>query len=617
MHTNPDVNPRGGGLAEEFIPPVMNEARISLETLGRIEPIVSDCLAGRLQRAAAFADQLGGGEAPPSVGTDTSQVAEPAALPASHNAANVSTGLIAQRAKPGPMGAPHSSSLLHTKESNRYYFVPAAEPAPGPRSEEAAPPSAGSDTSQVAEPAALPASHNAANVSTGLIAQRAKPGPMGAPHSSSLLHTKESNRYYFVPAAEPAPVPRSESNGFDVEGVRADFPALHQKVNGKPLVWLDNAATTQKPNAVIDAVSEFYRHDNSNVHRAAHTLASKATEAYEGARVKVRDLLGARSEREIVFVRGTTEAINLVSNAYGRANFGLGDEILITEMEHHANIVPWQMLAQQTGATLRAAPIDNNGALILDEFAKMLSPNTKLVAVTQVSNVLGTVNPISLISGMVHAAGARLLVDGAQSVPHFPVNVQQLGCDFMVFSGHKLFGPTGIGALYGREEILSSMPPWQGGGNMIQHVTVEKSTYNDIPHKFEAGTASLADAVGLGAAIDYLSRLDVEAAEAHERCLLESATSAIADVPGLRVIGTAPDKVSVLSFVVEGVKPEGLARYLDLEGIAVRAGHHCAQPTLAHFGLESTVRASFAFYNTMREVDRFAEAVANGVKALR
>jgi len=448
-------------------------------------------------------------------------------------------------------------------------------------------------------------------------------GMMAAPHSSSLPQT--DNQYYFLRSMEaPArqtsvqePQEAQKKNEFDIEGVRADFPALHQEVNGKPLVWLDNAATTHKPNAVIDAISEFYRRDNSNVHRAAHTLARRATEAYEGARIKIRDMLSARSEREIVFVRGTTEAINLVANTYGKANIGPGDEILISQMEHHANIVPWQMLAKQTGAILRAAPFDDSGRLILDEFEKMLSPKTKLVALAHVSNVLGTVNPICLIEKMVHAVGARLLVDAAQSVPHFPVNVQQLGCDFLVFSAHKLFGPTGIGALYGREELLKTMPPWQGGGNMIHHVTIEHTTYNDIPHKFEAGTGSLADAVGLGAAIDYLERLDIKAADAHERILLESATMAISHIPGLQVIGTVPDKVSVLSFVVDGVKPEDLARYLDQEGIAVRAGHHCAQPTLAHFGLESTVRASFAFYNTMHEVELFAEAVTRGVKALR
>jgi len=440
---------------------------------------------------------------------------------------------------------------------------------------------------------------------------------MDSPHSSTLPQTTSPGRYFFLETREAAPKAEHEEQEFDTEGVRADFPALHQEVNGKPLVWLDNAATTQKPNAVINTIAEFYRRDNSNVHRAAHTLARRATQAYEEARGKVRDLLGARSENEIVFVRGTTEAINLVSNSYGRANIGAGDEILITTMEHHANIVPWQMLAQQTGASLRAAPIDDQGQLILEEFARMLSPSTKLVAVTHVSNALGTVNPISIIAGMAHAVGARLLVDGAQSTPHFAVDVQKLGCDFFVFSGHKLFGPTGIGALYGREELLSAMPPWQGGGNMIHRVTVEKSTYADVPHKFEAGTGNLADAVGVGAAIDYLSRLDLEAADRHERALLQKATAAISDVPGLRVIGEAPDKVSVLSFVVDGVKPEDLGRYLDQQGIAVRAGHHCAQPTLDHFGLESTVRASFAFYNTMGEVDRFAEAVADGVKALR
>jgi cysteine desulfurase/selenocysteine lyase len=531
MHTNRDVTLPDHGLAAELPGAVMNEARISLDTLGQIESIVSACVAGRIERASAFAGALAGKPAP-------------SVKPAATREGSAAIVSIMQRSKPGPMAAPHSATLGQTGGQDRYYFQPSAE-------------------------------------------------------------------------AAPAPAPETDSRKFDTDGLRADFPALHQEVNGKPLVWLDNAATTQKPNAVIDAVAEFYRSDNSNVHRAAHTLAKRATQAYESARIKVRDFVGARSEREIVFVRGTTEAINLVAYSYGGANLRRGDEILITTMEHHANILPWQLVAQQTGAILRAAPIDNNGQLLLDEFAAMLSPNTKLVAITQVSNVLGTVNPISVISGMVHAAGARLLVDGAQSVPHMPVDVQQLGCDFFVFSGHKLFGPTGIGALYGREELLASMPPWQGGGNMIDKVAIEKSTYNDIPHKFEAGTGNLADAVGLGAAIEYFSKIDMKSADAHERSLLRNATAAISTIPGLRVIGTADNKVSVLSFVADGVQAEDLADYLDREGIAVRAGHHCAQPTLARFGLEATVRASFAFYNTMREVERFANAVAAGVKVLR
>jgi SufS family cysteine desulfurase len=435
------------------------------------------------------------------------------------------------------------------------------------------------------------------------------------PPGDALLRNRHSeHRYYFLDA--PAPAPPAPAGGFDVEAARRDFPILHQEVHGKPLVWLDSAATSQKPEAVIEAVAAFYRRDNSNVHRAAHALAARATDAYEGARRKVRDLLGARSENEIVFVRGATEAVNLVAQSFGRQSVRAGDEILLTTMEHHANIVPWQLLVEQTGAVLRVAPIDDRGELLVREFGRLLGPRTRLVALAHVSNVLGTVNPVRELTAMAHRHGARVLVDGAQSVPHFGVDVQALGCDFYVFSGHKLFAPTGIGALYAREELLRAMPPWQGGGNMIESVTFERTTYHGPPHKFEAGTGHLAGAVGLGAAIDYLGRLDRAAAERHEHALLVRGTELLSAIPGVRILGTSPGKVSVLSFAVPGVRAEDLGTFLDREGIAVRAGHHCAQPCHARYGVPATVRASPAFYNTLGEMEVFAAAVQKGIRAL-
>ena len=394
------------------------------------------------------------------------------------------------------------------------------------------------------------------------------------------------------------PVPK-----FDVEGVRRDFPALHQTVNGKPLVWLDNAATTHKPQAVIDATSQFYGRDNSNIHRAAHTLAARSTELFEAGREKVRQFLGATDAKEIIFVRGTTEGINLVAQSYGRQNVGPGDEIIVSELEHHANIVPWQLLAKQVGATVRVIPINDRGELILEEYVKLLGPRTKLVSVAHVSNSLGTINPVEQIIALAHARGVPVLVDGAQSTPHLPVNVTGLDADFYVFSGHKIFGPTGIGAVYGKAALLESMPPWQGGGHMIRDVRFEKTVYQDAPEKFEAGTPDIAGVVGLGAAIDYLFKVGIPGIAAYEHALLEYATPALATIPGLRFIGTATNKASVLSFVIPGVPNEQIARHLDQHGIAVRAGHHCAQPAIRHFGLETSVRPSLAFYNTRAEVD--------------
>lgn len=400
------------------------------------------------------------------------------------------------------------------------------------------------------------------------------------------------------------PIPK-----FDIDSVRRDFPALHQFVNGQPLIWLDNAATTHKPQAVIDATSQFYGRDNSNIHRAAHTLAARSTELFEAGREKVRKFLGAADAKEIIFVRGTTEGINLIAQSYGRKNIGAGDEIIVSELEHHANIVPWQLLAEQVGATVRVIPINDRGELILDEYVKLLGPRTKFVSVSHVSNSLGTVNPVEQIIALAHARGVPVLIDGAQSTPHLPVNVAALDADFYVFSGHKIFAPTGIGAVYGKAPLLEAMPPWQGGGHMIKDVRFEKTIYQNAPEKFEAGTPDIAGVVGLGAAIDYLFKVGIPAIAAYEHALLEYATHALATIPSLRPIGTAANKASVLSFVIPGMPNESIARHLDKQGIAVRAGHHCAQPAIRHFGLETSVRPSLAFYNTCQEVDALVRAL--------
>ena len=401
-----------------------------------------------------------------------------------------------------------------------------------------------------------------------------------------------------------SPIPK-----FDLEGVRRDFPALHQLVHGRPLIWFDNAATTHKPQAVLDATAQFYARHNSNIHRAAHTLAERSTELFEAGREKVRKFLGAADAKEIVFVRGTTEAINLVAQSYGRKNIGAGDEIIVSELEHHANIVPWQLLAEQVGATLRVIPMDDRGELILEEYVKLLGPRTKFVSVAQVSNSLGTLVPVEQIIALAHARDVPVQVDGAQSTPHLPVNVTALDADFFVFSGHKIFGPTGIGALYGKAPLLEAMPPWQGGGHMIRDVRFEKTVYQHAPEKFEAGTPDIAGVVGLGAAIDYLLQLGIPAIAAYEHALLEYGAQALATVPGLRPIGTAPNKASVLAFVIPGLANENIARLLDRQGIAVRAGHHCALPAVRHFGLESTVRPSLAFYNTRQEIDELVRVL--------
>jgi cysteine desulfurase / selenocysteine lyase len=401
---------------------------------------------------------------------------------------------------------------------------------------------------------------------------------------------------------------------FDVKRVRADFPILQQKVHGKPLVYLDNGATSQKPQAVIDAMSRYYSTENSNIHRGVHSLSEQATTAYEAARAKVRGFLNAASEKEIIFVRGTTEAINLVAQSYGRSFFQAGDEIIVSAMEHHSNIVPWQMLCQQVGAKLRVIPINHDGEIVMDEYRRLLNDKTKIVSITHVSNALGTIVPVKEIVALAHARGVPVLLDGAQAVPHLKVDVRALGCDFYAFSGHKLFGPTGVGVLYGREELLEKMPPYQGGGDMISLVTFEKTHYNVLPYKFEAGTPHIAGGIGLGAAIDYLSGLDWDGLAKHEHNLLSYATDAVASIDGLRVIGTAKEKAGVLSFVFDQIHAHDVGTILDQEGVAVRAGHHCAMPVMQRFGVPATTRASFAFYNTIEEVDVLVRAIERVLK---
>nr|WP_175800713.1 family 2A encapsulin nanocompartment cargo protein cysteine desulfurase [Burkholderia anthina] len=418
---------------------------------------------------------------------------------------------------------------------------------------------------------------------------------------------------YFIDdahAAEPqGNLHRGAHPPFDVNAIRRDFPILQERVNGKQLVWFDNAATTHKPQAVIDRLAYFYAHENSNIHRAAHALAGRATDAYEHARDTVRRFIGAASPDEIVFVRGTTEAINLIAKTWGVQNVGEGDEIVVSHLEHHANIVPWQQLAAQKGAKLRVIPVDDSGQVLLDEYRKLLNDRTKIVSVTQVSNALGTVVPVKEIVELAHRAGAKALVDGAQSISHMRVDVQALDADFFVFSGHKIYGPTGIGVVYGKRAILDDMPPWQGGGNMIADVTFERTVFQPPPNRFEAGTGNIADAVGLGAALDYVSRVGIENIARYEHDLLAYATSVLAPVPGVRLVGTARDKASVLSFVLKGYETEEVGQALNEEGIAVRSGHHCAQPILRRFGLEATVRPSLAFYNTCDEVDALVRVV--------
>ncbi len=459
--------------------------------------------------------------------------------------------------------------------------------------------------------------------------------PTEGPGIASTVPSAEPRFYFVDPVVLPSgyttpahPLQRQQaSHGarhgaagvqapFDVHAVRRDFPILSERVNGRPLAWLDNAATTHKPRAVIERIRHFYEHENSNIHRAAHELAARATDAYEGARERVRRFINAPDVNEVIFVRGTTEAINLVAKSWGWQHVGEGDEIIVSHLEHHANIVPWQQLAAAKGAKIRVIPVDDSGQVLIDEYRRLLNPRTKIVSVTQVSNALGTVVPVRQIVELAHQAGARALVDGAQSVSHMAVDVQAIGADFFVFSGHKVFGPTGIGVVWGRREVLEDMPPWQGGGNMIADVTFEKTVYQPLPNTFEAGTGNIADAVGLGAAIDYVQALGMERIARYEHDLLQYGTQALAPIPGLRLIGTAADKASVLSFVLKGWTTAEVGEALNAEGIAVRTGHHCAQPILRRFGVETTVRPSLAFYNTTEEIDRLA-AVVQGLAARR
>jgi cysteine desulfurase/selenocysteine lyase len=399
------------------------------------------------------------------------------------------------------------------------------------------------------------------------------------------------------------------SAGFDVHKVRADFPILSRQVHGQPLVYLDNAATTQKPQAVIDVISQYYACENANIHRGVHLLSQSATDAYEAARRSVQTFLNAEDRSEIIFVRGATEAINLVAQTYGRVHVGAGDEIVISAMEHHSNIVPWQMLCEEKGAHLRITPINDDGELLLDQFESLLNAKTRVVAIAHVSNALGTVNPVARITEMAHSRNIPVLVDGAQAVSHGAVDVRALDCDFYVFSGHKIYGPTGVGVLYGKRHLLDAMPPYQGGGDMIRSVTFEKTIYNQLPYKFEAGTPHIAGGIGLGVALDYLTGIGFEDVLAHEQHLLAYGTKALQSVPGLRLIGTAKEKAGVLSFVMDGIHPHDIGTVLDQQGIAIRTGHHCAQPLMQRFGIAATARASLAVYNTTSEIDALVASI--------
>jgi len=417
-----------------------------------------------------------------------------------------------------------------------------------------------------------------------------------------------------VVGARPSP---AKKLSFDVLRIRQDFPILKRKIRGKPLVYLDNAASSQKPKAVIDAITRLYSEDYANVHRGVHELSQRSTEAYEGARLKVRRFINAGSEREIIFVRGATEAVNLVAQTHGRVQVRAGDEVLITTMEHHSNIVPWQILCEEKGAHLRVAPINDRGELILDELEKLLGPRTRLLALAHVSNALGTINPVREIIRMAHQRDVPVLLDGAQAVPHMAIDVRELDVDFYAFSSHKMFGPSGVGVLYGKEALLEAMPPYQSGGDMISSVTFEKTTYNRLPYKFEAGTPNIADVVGLGAAIDYLDGIGMEAIGAYEHELLDYGTQALSEIPGLELVGTAREKAAVLSFTLEGVHPHDVGTILDQDGIAVRTGHHCAQPVMDRFGIPATARASLALYNTKAELDLLVAGIHKVIEVFR
>lgn len=403
----------------------------------------------------------------------------------------------------------------------------------------------------------------------------------------------------------------------DISKIRADFPVLDQQVNGSPLVYFDNAATTQKPKSVIDALSHYYASDNANIHRGIHALAERATTAFELTRTKIKEFINASSSDQIILTAGTTGSINLVAQTFGRANFSKGDKILISNLEHHSNIVPWQMIAEEKGAIIEVIPVDERGVLDLNAYRNLLDASVKLVAVNHVSNAIGTINPIAEMIQLAHAHGAKVMIDGAQSIAHLDIDVQALDIDFFAFSAHKLFGPTGVGVLYGKRELLESMPPYQGGGEMIKEVSFEGTTYNELPYKFEAGTPNIADVIALSAAIDYVNALSKEALFTHELALLAYATEQLSAIPGLRIIGTAPEKIAVISFVIDGIHPQDLGVLLDKFGIAIRTGHHCVQPLMKRFGLPGTCRASFAFYNTFEEIDLFVKALRRSINMLQ
>lgn len=511
------------------------------------------------------------------------------------------SGTLAETGHPAYPGS--ATSLPSLSDLFSFPGVPGVQSPPGVPAFPSAMPTAPSTEADLRKASPLPNIPPAGNVGGTEIARQGTQKPAEATSVTPGLEA-----YEFRPDLVPQDLGLAK-RPLDAKLIRRDFPILEERVHGRPLIWLDNAATTQKPNAVIDRISDFYRHENSNIHRAAHELAARSTDAYESAREKTRRFLNASSTREIVFVRGATEGINLVAQAWGRRNVREGDEIVITWLEHHANIVPWQMLCSEKGARLRVAPVNDRGEIILDEYEKLLGPRTRMVAFSQVSNALGTIVPAREMVEIAHRYGARVLVDGAQAVSHMPVDVQTLNCDFYVFSGHKVFGPTGIGVVYGKLDVLDGMPPWQGGGNMIADVTFEKTTYQASPARFEAGTGNIADAVGLGSAIDYVSEIGMENIAAYEHDLLNYAAAKLLTVPGLRLIGTAREKAGVMSFVLDDVRTEDVGVALNQEGIAVRSGHHCAQPILRRMGVESTVRPSLAFYNTCEDIDALVAAL--------
>jgi len=517
---------------------------------------------------------------------------------------------------PEASGASASTASRHpaTGSASPFYFVSDSFGHPSAGGLPIAAPISDGFASQAMAPSAQPSAFGNAAPARPTAAAPAPAGVISTEPKYYFVDSVVLSNGYVTPA-KPAPnatVPVADAGRrppFDVNAIRRDFPILQERVNGKQLVWFDNAATTHKPQSVIDRVSYFYEHENSNIHRAAHELAARATDAYEGARQRVKTFINAPDVNEVIFVRGTTEAINLVAKSWGAQHIGEGDEIIVSHLEHHANIVPWQQLAAAKGAKLRVIPVDDSGQVLLDEYAKLLNDRTKIVSVTQVSNALGTVTPVKEIVAMAHRAGAKALVDGAQSISHMRVDVQDLGADFFVFSGHKVFGPTGIGVVWGKREVLEDMPPWQGGGNMIADVTFEKTVYQPIPNKFEAGTGNIADAVGLGAAIDYVTRVGIENIARYEHELLCYGMQQLGAIPGVRLVGTAQDKASVMSFVLKGYTTEEVGKALNEEGIAVRTGHHCAQPILRRMGLETTVRPSLAFYNTFEEIDLLVAVV--------